>query len=178
MTTLAERGVSVRAQPTEFDSVIPPDRRRYFSDPGGVPSRHALRQSGAPIDLIELSGEELVVELAQHLLSESRALIDVSVPMGCCCGGAYGSVSPEAARARVREHEPPRALSPVVDHSIPLALDGSLPSPLGTSIAAPDTRRVTPRSGRAAGAIPEPAPVAVETAALGPLFFGVFVYMG
>ena len=128
MSTFAERGVSASAQPTEFDSVIPPDRRRYFSEPGGVPSRHALRQLPVPVDLVELQGDDVVIDLAQHLLSASRTLVDLAVPLGCCCSGVTGLVSPDVARARVREHEPPRALSPVVDHTLRLALDGPPPS--------------------------------------------------
>lgn len=156
MATLAERGISTGDQPTEFDSVIPPDRRRYFSDPGGVPSRNALRHLSAPAELVELNGEELVVALAQRLLSESRTLIDMSVPMGCCCSGAVAGVSPGAARARVRDQEPPRALSPVVDHSIALALDATPPLPVQSATVAPETRRVTPGSVRAVGASTEP----------------------
>jgi hypothetical protein len=162
MATLAERGVSTSDQPTEYDSVIPPDRRRYFSDPGGVPSRHALRQLTAQIELVELHGDEIVVELAQQLLSESRAVIDVSVPMGCCCSGAVGNVSPSAARARVREQEPPRALSPVVDHSIPLALDRVPPAPARSSGGAPDSKGVASHSEMAVGAVSDAAPLAVE----------------
>lgn len=128
MSALAERGISATAQPTEFDSVLPPDRRRYFSEPGGVPARHALRQLPGSVEFIELKGGDLVVEIAQHLLAGSRALIDVALPLGCCCSGVSGVLGPDAARARVRDLEPPRALSPVVDHALKLALDESLPS--------------------------------------------------
>jgi hypothetical protein len=126
---LAERGVSTTAQPTEFDSVIPPDRRRYFSDPGGIPSRHALRQLPDAIDLVELKGEDVVIDLAEQLLSGARALIDLSLPLGCCCSGAVAKATPDLARARVREHEPPRAISPIVDHSASVKIDGIPPTP-------------------------------------------------
>ena len=35
---LAEREIVLDEQPRVFESIIPPDRRRYFSQPGGVPS--------------------------------------------------------------------------------------------------------------------------------------------
>jgi hypothetical protein len=164
MSTLAERGVSASTQPTEFDSVIPPDRRRYFSEPGGVPSRHALRQLSAPVDLVELQGADVIVDLAQQLLSASRALVDLAVSLGCCCSGATGSVSPEGARARVREHEPPRALSPVVDHSLRLALDGPPPSP-GPPVAKhvePPPRTADQRPSQSPEVTPEPALIGAD----------------
>lgn len=164
MSTLAERGVSASTQPTEFDSVIPPDRRRYFSEPGGVPSRYALRQLPTPVDLVELLGDDIVVDLAQQLLSSSRALVDLALPLGCRCSGATGSVSAEAARARVREQEPPRALSPVVDHSLRLALDGPPPSP-GAAVARqvePRTKTADQRSSQSPDVPPEPALIGAD----------------
>ena len=161
-STLAERGVSASTQPTEFDSVIPPDRRRYFSEPGGVPSRHALRQLSAPVDLVELQGDDVVVDLAQQLLSGSRALVDLAVPLGCCCSGATGSVGADAARARVRDQEPPRALSPVVDHSMRLALDGP---PL--SAGPPVAREVDPAPKAMDQRSSQPPEVTLEAAMIG-----------
>lgn len=144
---LAERGIEIIAQPTEFDSVLPPDRRRYFSEPGGVPSRSTLRHLPAPVELVELKGEDLVVELAQQLLSGSRALVDIATSVGCSCSGATGALNVETARARVREQEPPRALAPVVDHSVSVALESA--SPMSVSAAAPSVQE--------APAVPEPA---------------------
>lgn len=166
MSALAERGISASEQPKEFDSVLPPDRRRYFSEPGGVPSKHALRNLPTPIDVVELKGGDIVVDIAQQLLSPSRSLIDVALALGCCCSGAAGAVSLEAARARVREHEPPRALAPVVDHSIRLPLEETQPgSALAVSEAIPASAEASAsRTPRQSEPIPESAPAAVEVA--------------
>jgi hypothetical protein len=163
LASLVERGIDITTQPTEFDSVLPPDRRRYFSEPGGIPSRSTLRHLPAPVDLVELRGDDLVVDLAQQLLSGSRALVDIASAVGCSCSGAVGAGSPDASRAGVREHEPPRALGPVVDHSVSVNLEGAL-------AAAPTIpARTEPPPSPAPepvmvgnGDIPVPAPVPVE----------------
>ena len=140
LASLDSRGISPRNQPTEFDSIIPPDRRRFFSEPGGVPSRHALRQVAGGIDLAELRDDDVVVDLAQHLLQKSRVLIDASLPLGCTCSGKVTGIGTDAARAQVRRMEPPRAPSPVVDHTVRLSLD--VPSP--PSFVAPATPPALP----------------------------------
>jgi hypothetical protein len=119
---LAERGIDLRAQPKEFDSVIPPDRRRFYSEPGGMPSRARLLEGDVRVDLAELGGGDLIVEVAQQLLRSGRALIDVAASHGCTCSGAAGLAGLEYARARVLEREPPRAPSPVLDHEVPVPL--------------------------------------------------------
>ena len=162
---LVERGVSLAAQPREFDSVIPPDRRRYYSDPGGVPSRQALRQLPDAVDLVELKSDDVVVDLAELLLSGTRALIDVSLSLGCCCSGAVAKATPEVARARVREQEPPRALSPIVDHAAPLALDETPSLKVPSAPLPRPVRRepiTAPRVSRVAEQQSEPATVATD----------------
>jgi hypothetical protein len=152
---LAERGISARQQPTEFDSIIPPDRRRFYSEPGGVPSRQALRQRDG-IDLVELRDHDIAVDLAQQLLQKTRALIDVSLPLGCACSGIVTGVGTDSARARVRAMEPPRAPSPVVDHSVRLSLDVASPQNISAppktfafppTPTAPDSPRPKPDEG-------------------------------
>ena len=170
LDSLSRAGISLLLQPTEFDSVIPPDRRRYYSEPGGVPSRQALGQLSAPAELTEIKGDDVVLDLAQLLLSESRTLIDPSLVLRCCCSGAVGTAVPGSMRERVRELEPPRAPTPVVDHSVSLALGtdvtGSIrvssipapprePRPVRSSLAAPpaiaetNVRRRSPSGSRA-----------------------------
>lgn len=164
LAALSERGIVATGQPTEFDSVLPPDRRRFFSEPGGVPSRYALRHLPAPVEYVEVKADDFVVDVAQQLLSPTRALIDVSIPLGCCCSGATGAVSSEVARARVREMEPPRALAPIVDHSLKLPLDRSLPkSAVETYRAPPAAQPPLPELPAALEAPPAPAQLAVET---------------
>jgi hypothetical protein len=125
-----------------------------------------LRQLPVPIDFVEVKGEDLVVDVAQLLLSPSRALIDVAPPLGCCCSGAAGAISPEAARARVREQEPPRALAPVVDHSVKLALDEAPPSAAAADKkdAAPIAPVPAPRTSKHSEVVAESEPIAVEAA--------------
>jgi len=120
---LARRGIDLAVQPTEFDSIIPPDRRRHFSKPGGVPSQQALRRIAGDLELIELASGDVPAEVAQHLLSGKRALLDFAAAVGCRCSGASVDEWDNAqARAQVRAHEPPRAASPVVDHEASLSV--------------------------------------------------------
>jgi hypothetical protein len=151
LASFDERGISPRQQPTEFDSVIPPDRRRFYSEPGGVPARLALRQLTDGVELAELRDDDVVVDLAQHLLQKSRVLIDASLPLGCSCSGKVPGVGPDAARSKVRAMEPPRAPSPVVDHSVRLRLDVQSPSS-----AAPPLRPETPTPSAAVFESPTP----------------------
>ena len=136
---LAGRGVSTTMQPTEFER-LPPDRRRHHSEPGGMPSRAALRQVDASMRCIEIDASDFVMAVGQHLLSPERVLVDLAPALGCACAGAADGTSVIGARARVREHEPPRAPSPVVDHAVPVVLDAELPR----------VRRHTPQPAAAA----------------------------
>ena len=119
---LAQSDVRVDAQPTEYDSVIPPDRRRHFSQPGGLPTRQALSRFGTQLDVVELSTGDVSAEVAQHLLSGERAILDIAVAVGCRCSGAAGPDS-FGARERVSTIEPPRSPAPVVDHDVSVSVD-------------------------------------------------------
>ena len=148
LSDLAGKGIAVRDQPTEFDSILPPDRRRHYSDPGGPPAPEALRRTSSGSELIELDAGDFVIDLAQQLLAGGRRLIDVAPALGCACSGAASGVPAHAARARVRAGEPPRAPSPVVDHDIDLALDvvaGPQHGELGAA-ASGGSRLATPRT--------------------------------
>ena len=123
------RGISLHAQPAEYDAVLTPDRRRHFSEPGGLPCVTALERVIPRASLVELRGDDFSIDLAQHLLGEAPTLIDVGVALGCTCAGAMAGASPQAARARVRELEPPRAPSPVVDHDVELPREVSCVTP-------------------------------------------------
>lgn len=113
LDTLVERGIVLADLPEFFESVLPPDRRRYFSLPGGVPSAEHLAADDPRRALVELDGEDFLVDLAQRLLTRQHALIDVSLAAGCACAG-----SPRGARATLVALEPPRAHAPVLDPSI------------------------------------------------------------
>jgi hypothetical protein len=149
LALLEKRGIVPGQQPTEFDSVIPPDRRRFFSEPGGIPSRQSLRQLANGIELVELRDEDVVVDLAQQLLQKGRVLIDASLPLGCSCSGRVPGMGIDGARARVRDLEPPRAPSPVVDHTVRVALDAaSIPNTSAaiTTLSFPPVRPATLQS--------------------------------
>jgi hypothetical protein len=123
--------IVVEDQPEVFDSVLPPDRRRYRSQPGGLPTPEMLWSaegaSGIARSVVELCGDELPVELAQHLLAGKPVLIDVAPKLGCVCSGATPDSNPLDARARITALEPPRASSPVIDERI--ATEATLPLP-------------------------------------------------
>jgi hypothetical protein len=110
-----------------FDSVIPPDRRRFFSLAGGVPSAEQLWSAGNGRALVELDGEDYLIDLAQHLLSHAAALIDVAPRLGCACSGASAAIPARSARAAVAVIDPPRAFGAVVDTTVPIELVDPIP---------------------------------------------------
>jgi hypothetical protein len=125
---LAERDIALEDQPRIFESVIPPDRRRFRSQPGGVPAADVLWTESGSRTLVELEGEDFAAELAQHLLSNKNILIDASSRLGCLCSGALPDCAPGLARQKVVALEPPRATIPVVDEQAPIELDLAVPA--------------------------------------------------
>lgn len=128
-TRLDRRGLDVAAQPTAFDSMLSPDRRRFWSEPGGVPYLSLLAQTG--VEVRTLRTDDVVPDLADLLLSRRPLLIDIALSAQCACSGAAGRHLDEASRTRITDLEPPRALSPVVDAPTvaSLQLDATQPSP-------------------------------------------------
>jgi hypothetical protein len=131
LAIFADRQIVPAAQSDVFDSILPPDRRRFRSQPGGLPTAEMLwstsANGGAGRSLVELYGDELPVELAQHLLAGVPVLIDVAPKLGCVCSGATSDIDPAHARTRVTELEPPRAPSPVLDERV--QIEAILPLP-------------------------------------------------
>jgi hypothetical protein len=167
-----ERGIVPTAQPEYFESVLPPDRRRYDSIPGGAPDAERLDEVDAGRMLTELScdDDEIALEIVQRLVSHERELIDLAPRMGCACSGALSLGTPSAARTRLTALEPPRAHAPVLDPSI--HVDAALPSSAepagsphygaaravelparssGSQLATPDVRESTERQPSSAG---------------------------
>lgn len=140
---LGEQGISMSEQPEVFDSIIPPDRRRYQSLPGGVPTAEALWSAGGRA-LIEIDDDDYVSDLAQRLVSREHALLDVAPKLGCACSGAIAGVQPRSARVAATAYEPPRSALPVIDASIPV-----------------DLVRPLPAARRGEHAVPVPPPVAL-----------------
>ena len=130
LATLEAAGIALTEQPQVFDSVIPPDRRRFFSVAGGVPSAEQLWSIGNGRSLVELDGEDYLIDLAQHLLSHESALIDLAPRLGCACSGASSTIPARSARAAVAVVEPPRAASAVID--VAIAVDVTSPIDVST----------------------------------------------
>jgi hypothetical protein len=141
---LAERAIVIGEQPGIFESVLPPDRRRFRSQPGGLPATEMLWTSLGARAVAEIDGDDLVAELAQHLLADRNVLIDLAPRLGCVCSGASTSgASTDGAstsgasinvRAAVTAIEPPRAAAAVIDERVSLQLDLPLPASVRTPI--------------------------------------------
>jgi hypothetical protein len=129
LADLAEHGVALSEQPLVFDSIVPPDRRRWCSLPGGVPSIDALGSDTDTRTLIEIEPEDISTDLAQHIIAREHVLLDLAPSLGCACSGAIGAAPPRMTRLAIVALEPPRALGPVIDPSIAVSLDPSPPSP-------------------------------------------------
>jgi hypothetical protein len=131
---LAERHINLDDQPRVFESIIPPDRRRFRSQPGGLPAADALWADGGSRTLVEIDGEDLVAEIAQHLLTGKNVLIDASACLGCVCSGAVSGIKASDARAHVVGIEPPRSTTPVVEERAPIELDAHVPAASRTPV--------------------------------------------
>jgi len=125
---LAERQIVLDEQPRVFESIIPPDRRRYFSQPGGVPSADRLWTDLGARALVDVESDDFVSEIADHLLAGEHVLMDVAPRLGCVCSGAVAGVSPREARTGVVALEPPRSTTPVVEEHTSLNLDLPIPA--------------------------------------------------
>jgi hypothetical protein len=123
---LAERDIVLEDQPHVFESVLPPDRRRFRSQPGGVPSAEALWTELGSRTLVDVDGEDFITEVAQLLLTGKNVLIDTSTRLGCACSGAAGGVRHQ--RSAVVALEPPRSATPIVDEQVPIDLDLPVPA--------------------------------------------------
>ena len=156
---LAGRDIVMLEQPEVFDSVIPPDRRRFHSLPGGVPSPEALWAADGRT-LIEIDDEDYVTDLAQRLINREHVLLDIAPKLGCACSGAVADVAPRSARIAVAAMEPPRSTTPVIDASVPVDLVRSLPAaPRALEIVLPPGLELPPPAPAA-----RPAPVREERA--------------
>jgi hypothetical protein len=138
----ATRDIALDQQPEVFESVIPPDRRRYFSQPGGAPTPEVLRATAGSA-LSELATADIVGELAQLLFSHRRILVDAAPFFGCVCAGGRSPRTTGDQSGAIREHvialEPPRAPSPTVDQrfSVDLELPFPVPPKSGQAVATP-----------------------------------------
>lgn len=84
LMAIVGRGIDVTAQPTVFENIIPPDRRRHFSTPAGMPDAQRLWEAAA-FRVAQPSDIDLSIGIAQLLMSDDRVLIDLSAHVGCVC---------------------------------------------------------------------------------------------
>ena len=124
---LTQLGIVLHEQPEVFDSVIPPDRRRHRSVPGGAPTSDVLRRDGGGRAFHEIIDPDWKTELAQRLLLRERAVFDIAPALGCHCAGARPGVAPAEARGSVVAIEPPRSSSDVIDLNVAVDVDRTLP---------------------------------------------------
>lgn len=126
LAQLADRGIDPAAQPEVFESVIPPDRRRHLSVPGGLPSSEML-WSRDHLIVETIKGGDFASELANLVLARKDVLIDPAPAVGCVCSGAVRGTEPSEARPNIVALEPPRTAYPVVDDRGALSLELPLP---------------------------------------------------
>ena len=152
---LADRGIEPGSEPDAFEAVIPPDRRRHVSQPGGLPAPSALEAAGLPHAVIELGDGDFVTELAGLLLDPTPKLIDAALPLGCACAGARHDAAGDA-RSEVIAAEPPRATAPVV--TVPAWMNLALTVELPLASRAPSdivAALARPRDGTAGAQPPQ-----------------------
>jgi hypothetical protein len=125
LEAFVERGIELSAQPNCFDALVPLDRRRFYSLPGGAPARDQLERN-AHRSLFELDGEDVVLELTQRLIEQAPALLDLAVPLGCACAGAGEHALRGKPRAGLLKLEPPRARQKMLDPSLRVEVSQTL----------------------------------------------------
>jgi hypothetical protein len=84
LTAISSRGIDIAAQPTVFENIIPPDRRRHFSTAAGMPEAQRLWEAAA-FRISQPSDIDVSIGVAQLLLSDERILIDMTAQVGCLC---------------------------------------------------------------------------------------------
>jgi hypothetical protein len=123
LADIAEHGIALSEQPLVFDSIVPPDRRRWCSLPGGAPSAEILWSDTDTRTLVEIDRDDISTDLAQHIITREHVLLDLAPSLGCVCSGAVSSLPPRSARVAVTALEPPRALRPVIEVPANVSID-------------------------------------------------------
>jgi len=123
LAVLGSRGINALEQPIVFDAVLPPDRRRFISLPGGCPSPEALWTRGHERSLVGIESDDLTIELAQQLLVRESVLVDLAASLGCACSGVTPTTPGRSARVAVMSLEPPRTSTPVIEPGVVESLD-------------------------------------------------------
>ncbi|MEO8880670.1 MAG: hypothetical protein ABI446_09755 [Gemmatimonadaceae bacterium] len=118
LANLAKRGILPAAQRPDLGTHAAHDRRRFYSIPGGVPSRQWLGAQWPKRTLVDVHAGDALATLASQTMTRGNTLIDFAPHLGCACAGAVGGTSAQDSRAAVVAHEPPRALSEIVDAGV------------------------------------------------------------
>ncbi len=161
LRSLAEHDISIADMPTVFDSVLPPDRRRFVSLPGGCPTQEALWQASDGRMLREVTQPTFSTDLAQTLVWREHVMVDVAPSLGCACAGSCSRLGARSGRVAVMAVEPPRATQPVVNFKPDYAAP-PMQAPMATEMGNGDTPRApTARPHEGAEAI---APAAIDRA--------------
>jgi hypothetical protein len=170
LADLAEQNIALSEQPLVFDSIVPPDRRRWCSLPGGVPTAEVLWSDTDTRTLIEIDRDDVSTDLAQHIITHEHVLLDLAPSLGCACSGAVGSIPPRSARVAVTALEPPRALGPIIDPVVVVSLevpvradaasDGGVDGQAAAERGPSDVRE--PRASDSLGAQATPPPTGAE----------------
>ena len=157
---LAARGISLVRQPAIFDSVVPPDRRRHFSLPGGSPTPEALAVRDPRRQLVTLGHGHLATELADVLLTGERVLLDLAPRLACSCCGGPSRTGSGPRRDDILALEPPRSAFPVIDHGVKVVL--SAPATLTAPSAPTAPAGAPPRTSPARPSEPSAAQARIE----------------
>ncbi len=163
LTHLEKRSIAILEQPLVYESVIPPDRRRHASLPGGMPAPEGVTQRGFQFAVLR-DGDEISAEIAQHIIASERVLMDMAPNVGCACAGFVSGGSRDAVIAL----EPPRSSLPVLDRDVHVALDLPVPviaprTPQDSPEEPPDQPQET--GGHAEGLAPVAGVHSIEAAA-------------
>lgn len=150
---LSRRGIVLANEPTVYDSVLPPDRRRHLSMPGGVPAPDALREHGGARRRVDIARVDFAADLAEALLARERTLVHLAPAFACACAGAPDGRAAAEASLVLAGVEPPRAGHPIVDTSVPIDLHVVRERAVPGSSA----NGSTPHEADARGASPTPA---------------------
>lgn len=161
LVRLRSAGIELSALPTHFENLVPPDRRRFASIPGGCPSADALQRRCPERQLVELTDANLAVELAEQLVGQQPVLLDIAAGVGCSCAGVRRAGSPRTARVAVTSLEPPRSRDPVLEGDGLVEATTSVGATFGVGLLARDPNADAP---------PSPEETARVEAALSPNF--------
>jgi hypothetical protein len=143
LAALGARGIDPLAQPTVFEDIVPADRRRHASSPGGIPELHRLWEI-ATFRVAQPSAENLTVSVAQLLLTEDRLLIDCAADLGCVCRSTKDAGS---------ETSLVRSPSPIISSAaIDLDRPAPVPAPAARPASAPSATTENPET------LPDEAP--------------------